>query len=169
MPEAHVRVVERDAVRVAWRVPAIAEAARLARWLVRRKVAEWGGDAEAGYTAGLLASELVTNAVVHAGGDALTLVVARADGGLRVEVHDRGRGEPALRRRTAPLSRGGPAGRGCPVHSLGTRADAHREGRVVRAGGVRAVTPREHPRSGARSESQWAADVLRAPPPRPVT
>ncbi|KWW99002.1 putative PAS/PAC sensor protein [Carbonactinospora thermoautotrophica] len=106
MPEAHVRVVERDAVRVAWRVPAIAEAARLARWLVRRKVAEWGGDAEAGYTAGLLASELVTNAVVHAGGDALTLVVARADGGLRVEVHDRGRGEPALRRADGTAEQG---------------------------------------------------------------
>ncbi|KWW98219.1 hypothetical protein TH66_18880 [Carbonactinospora thermoautotrophica] len=93
-------------MRVAWRVPAIAEATRLARWLVRRKVAEWGGDAEAGYTAGLLAGELVTNAVVHAGGDALTLVVARADGGLRVEVHDRGRDEPVLRRTDGAAEQG---------------------------------------------------------------
>ncbi len=97
-PTDQVRVVERGEARVAWRMPAIAEAAGLARGLVRRKVAEWGGDAEAGHTAALLASELVTNAVVHAGGDALTLVAARVDGGLRVEVHDQGRGEPVLRR-----------------------------------------------------------------------
>ena len=40
----------------------------------------------------LLVSELVTNAVRHAGGDAVRLVVAHGRGVLRVEVHDPGRG-----------------------------------------------------------------------------
>ena len=47
----------------------------------------------------LLVSELVTNAVRHAGGEVVRLVVRHADGRLRVEVHDPGRGfelrEPA--------------------------------------------------------------------------
>ena len=40
----------------------------------------------------LLVSELVTNAVRHAAGDVLRLVIARRRGVLRVEVHDPGEG-----------------------------------------------------------------------------
>ena len=40
----------------------------------------------------LLVSELVTNAVRHAGGDAVRLIVALSGGRLRVEVHDPGSG-----------------------------------------------------------------------------
>ena len=40
----------------------------------------------------LLVSELVTNAVRHAEGEAVRLVVALTGGVLRVEVHDPGRG-----------------------------------------------------------------------------
>jgi anti-sigma regulatory factor (Ser/Thr protein kinase) len=40
----------------------------------------------------LLVSELVTNAVRHAGGDAVRLVVALKGTRLRIEVHDPGRG-----------------------------------------------------------------------------
>ena len=40
----------------------------------------------------LLVSELVTNAVRHAGGEAVRLVVNHASGVLRVKVHEPGRG-----------------------------------------------------------------------------
>ena len=40
----------------------------------------------------LLVSELVTNAVRHAEGEAVRLVVALTGGTLRIEVHDPGRG-----------------------------------------------------------------------------
>jgi anti-sigma regulatory factor (Ser/Thr protein kinase) len=40
----------------------------------------------------LLVSELVTNAVRHAGGEAVRLVVALSGDVLRIEVHDPGRG-----------------------------------------------------------------------------
>jgi len=40
----------------------------------------------------LLVSELVTNAVRHAGGEAVRLVVALTGSLLRIEVHDLGRG-----------------------------------------------------------------------------
>ena len=40
----------------------------------------------------LLVSELVTNAVRHAGGEAVRLVVALTGSMLRIEVHDPGRG-----------------------------------------------------------------------------
>jgi len=40
----------------------------------------------------LLVSELVTNAVRHAGGEAVRLVVALKGDTLRIEVHDPGRG-----------------------------------------------------------------------------
>jgi anti-sigma regulatory factor (Ser/Thr protein kinase) len=40
----------------------------------------------------LLVSELVTNAVRHADGEAVRLVVALTGGTLRIEVHDPGRG-----------------------------------------------------------------------------
>ena len=49
------------------------------------------------YTAALLTSELVTNAILHASDehDAIDLVVCWAGGQLRVEVHDGSRCAPA--------------------------------------------------------------------------
>jgi anti-sigma regulatory factor (Ser/Thr protein kinase) len=86
-------------------LPADPRAVRAARGLVRDACELWGlpracDDAE------LLVSEIVTNAVVHARGDALVVVVRPARAGLRVEVHD---GDPhALqRRRPAPDALGG--------------------------------------------------------------
>jgi anti-sigma regulatory factor (Ser/Thr protein kinase) len=58
-----------------------------ARQLVRRRCEEWGADAAASDAAVLLASELVTNAVLHAR-TPLTLTVAEGDGTIRVEVRD---------------------------------------------------------------------------------
>ena len=56
-----------------------------ARRLVRQRCEEWG--AAASDAAVLLASELVTNAVLHAR-TPLTLTVAAGDGTIRVEVRD---------------------------------------------------------------------------------
>ena len=88
-------------------LPAGPRAVPEARRLVRDACLLWGlpgarDDAE------LLASEVVTNAVVHAGGPSLLVLVRAVRHGVRVEVHDR---DPqGLRRRR--LSTGGTGGRG---------------------------------------------------------
>lgn len=58
-----------------------------ARRLVRDRCEQWGADAAASDAAVLLASELVTNAVLHAR-TPLTLTVGGGDGTIRVEVRD---------------------------------------------------------------------------------
>ena len=55
----------------------------------------------------LLVSELVTNAVRHAGGEAVRLVVAVTGGVLRVEVHDPGHGFELSAAPTDPLRASG--------------------------------------------------------------
>jgi anti-sigma regulatory factor (Ser/Thr protein kinase) len=55
----------------------------------------------------LLVSELVTNAVRHAEGAAVRLIVSIAGGTLRVEVHDRGRGFEVKAPPTDPLRASG--------------------------------------------------------------
>jgi anti-sigma regulatory factor (Ser/Thr protein kinase) len=55
----------------------------------------------------LLVSELVTNAVRHAEGEAVRLVVALAGGTLRVEVHDPGQGFEVRDAPTDPLRASG--------------------------------------------------------------
>ncbi|TQF03815.1 ATP-binding protein [Kitasatospora acidiphila] len=67
-----------------------AEVGRARRW-VRGRLLDLGADPTAGYaeTLVLLVSELVTNAVVHAGSPAvLRLVWPRGEGPVRVEVAD---------------------------------------------------------------------------------
>ncbi|MCC9306729.1 ATP-binding protein [Kitasatospora sp. RB6PN24] len=67
-----------------------AEVGRARRW-VRGRLLDLGADPAAGYaeTLVLLVSELVTNAVVHAGSPAvLRLVWSRDEGPVRVEVAD---------------------------------------------------------------------------------
>ena len=63
------------------------ESAGAARRFLSATLASWGCDAF-DYVATLLVSELVSNALLHAGTE-LDVVVRRPDGGLRVEVHDR--------------------------------------------------------------------------------
>jgi anti-sigma regulatory factor (Ser/Thr protein kinase) len=69
------------------RLPANAAAAAQARAKVREAIAAWdiAVDSEA---AVLLTSELVTNAVLHDGGDAITLAISCCHCRLRVDVHD---------------------------------------------------------------------------------
>jgi anti-sigma regulatory factor (Ser/Thr protein kinase) len=55
----------------------------------------------------LLVSELVTNAVRHARGEGVRLVVAHTGGVLRVEVHDPGRGFTVRKPPTDPLRASG--------------------------------------------------------------
>jgi anti-sigma regulatory factor (Ser/Thr protein kinase) len=55
----------------------------------------------------LLVSELVTNAVRHAGGDVVRLVVARSRTSVRVEVHDPGRGFELREAPTDPMRASG--------------------------------------------------------------
>jgi anti-sigma regulatory factor (Ser/Thr protein kinase) len=58
-----------------------------ARQLVRQRCEDWGADSAASDAAVLLASELVTNAVLHAR-TPMTLTVAAGEGTIRVEVRD---------------------------------------------------------------------------------
>ncbi|NED85579.1 ATP-binding protein, partial [Streptomyces sp. SID11233] len=69
-----------------------------ARRLVRLALAVWGLDALAD-SATLVVSELVANAVTHARGEAIRVVVARLDGrGVEIAVSDSSRARPVLRR-----------------------------------------------------------------------
>ncbi|MFC5746762.1 ATP-binding SpoIIE family protein phosphatase [Actinomadura rugatobispora] len=79
---------------VSWELPADPAAVRRARGLIRARLGEWGlGDLSP--TTELLASELVTNAIRHAGGR-LTLRLVR-EGGLVCEVFDSSDGRPRIR------------------------------------------------------------------------
>jgi len=71
-------------------------AAGQARRHVGAVIRAWDVPVDA-YTAALLTSELVTNAILHASDehDAIELVVSWAAGQLRVEVHDGSRCAPA--------------------------------------------------------------------------
>lgn len=65
------------------------DAIHCARKFVRRRCAELGFDETLCYTASLLTSEAVTNALLHAGNRALLTVTAASEG-LLVEVEDEG-------------------------------------------------------------------------------
>ena len=64
-----------------------------------------GMSADAVDTARLLVTELVSNAVLHAGG-AVLLTIATDQGGIRVEVHDQSRHMPVLLEGQPPLEHG---------------------------------------------------------------
>lgn len=72
-----------------------ATSARRARRFVDATLRSWACD-EVTEVATLLASELVTNALLHAGG-AVHVEVSRTPGAVRVEVHDAGHGAPIVR------------------------------------------------------------------------
>lgn len=91
LPAAVTAAVEGSAAETLKRVP---EAASLARHLVRSTLESWElpglNDA-----AGLLVTELVSNAVRHAAGDELRVSVARlAQGRVRISVLDQDRTKP---------------------------------------------------------------------------
>jgi anti-sigma regulatory factor (Ser/Thr protein kinase) len=89
-------------------LPATPAAAGVARLFVRCLCEEWGVE-EVADVAELLSSELVTNAVVHAH-TAVELCAARDDdGGLRVDVYDRGPSGrvPPRQRNADPAAEGG--------------------------------------------------------------
>jgi len=81
-------------------------AARQARGIVSQSLQEWGLSGLAG-DAQLIASELVTNAILHAA-TVLRLSVSCADGRARIDVRDHRAGRPAPR----PLASGALGGRG---------------------------------------------------------
>lgn len=83
-----------------------ASASREARRWVQSQMSEWGLD-ELADTVALLASEIVTNALIHAG-TPIRLRMVQAGPGVRVEVQD-GSVVPPIRRRysaTATTGRG---------------------------------------------------------------
>ncbi|MGI8335524.1 ATP-binding protein [Actinomadura scrupuli] len=82
------------------RLPLLGTSPKAARDLVETVGRSWGLSSETVYAARLAVSELVTNALVHAAGmpgSTVTVIVARSDGMLAVEVHDASREEPRLR------------------------------------------------------------------------
>jgi anti-sigma regulatory factor (Ser/Thr protein kinase) len=88
--------VPREAFDLTARRASVAEARRRTlAWLLRRRVGQ-----QAAETAVLVVSELVTNAVVHSGGDVIGCALRLGGGLLRIEVTDRGTGrtEPAVRK-----------------------------------------------------------------------
>ncbi|MEU1543269.1 ATP-binding protein [Actinacidiphila glaucinigra] len=121
----------RDTFRL--RLPAQASSVGVARRQVRSALGRWGlvglGD-----DAGLVVSELFTNAVVHSGSDHVACLLWTAAGQLHIEVVDEGR-EPA-----GPLQRaaadGDENGRGLALvahlaEGWGVRPSAHGTGRAV--------------------------------------
>ena len=94
------------AVRV-W--PATPLSVRRARHELEAALAAWGLGA-LGDAAGLVLSELMTNAVTHGKvpGRGVGTVFVRQGGGLRIEVHDCGDGKPAVQ----PPAEDGVGGRG---------------------------------------------------------
>ncbi|WP_084219765.1 SpoIIE family protein phosphatase [Spirillospora albida] len=77
-----------------WELPAEPAAVRRARGLVRARLAAWGLD-DLADTAALVVSELVTNAIAHAGGRVRVRLVR--DGSLVCEVFDTADGRPRMR------------------------------------------------------------------------
>jgi anti-sigma regulatory factor (Ser/Thr protein kinase) len=90
-------------------LPAQAAAAGTARTHVRRVLLEWGLT-ELTDSVVLLVSEVVTNAILHAG-SASSLCVERTDAGVRVSVTDSSPVMPAPRRRSSSAM----TGRGCQL------------------------------------------------------
>jgi anti-sigma regulatory factor (Ser/Thr protein kinase) len=79
------------------RLPAHPASAGAARRHVRAVIDAWDIDVDA-YVAALLASELVTNALMHGvrEDETIRLVITSAEDWMRVSVHDSSRAEPVL-------------------------------------------------------------------------
>lgn len=143
-------------------LPADAEAPRRARSAVGHALASLPGDV--GFRARLLVSELVTNSVLHAPGEAVAasvrVSVERLGGAVRVEVRDDG---PPFDGQVRLVSERATSGRGLAlVDALVDRwGTAHQQGNLVwfeiddPSGG--AGEQRKPPRAGLRSRPQLDA------------
>lgn len=121
----------RDTFRL--RLPAQASSVGVARRQVRSALSGWG-LAELGDDAGLVVSELFTNAVVHSGSDHVACLLWTAGGTLHIEVVDEGRGPAGPQARAA--ADGDENGRGLALvahlaEGWGVRPPAHGTGRAV--------------------------------------
>jgi CheY-like chemotaxis protein/anti-sigma regulatory factor (Ser/Thr protein kinase) len=117
-----------DAPTATCELPHTTRSASVARRFVETTLHEWecSGPLD---DAVLVASELVTNAVLHAG-TACTLTLRLSEGVLRIEVCDNGEGSPELR--SQPLSE--PGGQGLRIVSALASAwgiDPHPPGKSV--------------------------------------
>ncbi|MDT0308837.1 ATP-binding protein, partial [Streptomyces sp. DSM 44917] len=90
-----------DDAALAFRLPALDRSVRVARARTREALAGWGLSAPAVENAELVVSELVTNAVLHTGSQAVVCTLRAGEGLVRVEVADQ--------RTTAPHPPGGSA------------------------------------------------------------
>jgi anti-sigma regulatory factor (Ser/Thr protein kinase) len=75
-----------------FRLPASSASVADARRRIRARLTEWGLDAELGDDAGLVVTELFTNAVRHTDSEKITCVLQDCGTAIRVEVTDQGRG-----------------------------------------------------------------------------
>ncbi len=121
----------RDTFRL--RLPAQASSVGVARRQVRSALGRWG-LAGLGDDAGLVVSELFTNAVVHSGSDNVACLLWTAAGKLHIEVVDEGRAPAGPQARTA--ADGDESGRGLALvahlaEGWGVRPPAHGTGRTV--------------------------------------
>lgn len=95
----------RDTFRL--RLPAQPSSVGIARRQVRSTLGHWGLEA-LGDDAGLVVTELFTNAVLHSGSDHVACVLWTAGGLLHVEIIDEGRGDGGpLSRRAADADENG--------------------------------------------------------------
>jgi anti-sigma regulatory factor (Ser/Thr protein kinase) len=108
-------------------LPGQAASAAEARRLVRQALEAWGRPEACGW-ASLVATELVTNAVLHARTG--LLLVMRLDSALRIEVHDGDR-RPAVLRNHRPLAARGRGLKLVAESSDRWGSDATAEGKVV--------------------------------------
>ncbi|MGC5361942.1 ATP-binding protein [Streptomyces sp. DT24] len=87
--------------------PSAEESVRETRKRVRGTVRNWGFSDEFSDTAELLASELATNAVIHAvGGASYRVICALSDAALTVTVVDHGGGVPVVRHGSGTATHG---------------------------------------------------------------
>ncbi|WP_307795418.1 ATP-binding protein [Actinacidiphila acididurans] len=75
-----------------FRLPALSASVADARGRVRARLGEWGVDPELRDDAGLVVTELFTNAVRHTDSEKITCVVHDSGTVVRLEVTDQGRG-----------------------------------------------------------------------------
>lgn len=78
-----------------FRLPALSASVADARGRIRARLREWGVGAELREDAGLVVTELFTNAVRHTDSEKITCVVHDAGSVVRVEVTDQGCGAGA--------------------------------------------------------------------------
>ncbi|MEU4098446.1 ATP-binding protein [Streptomyces sp. NPDC026673] len=121
----------RDTFRL--RLPAQASSVGVARRQVRSALSRWD-LAELADDAGLVVSELFTNAVLHSGSEYVACLLWTAGGKLHVEIVDEGRGAEGPLARTA--ADGDENGRGLALvahlaEGWGVRPPAYGTGRAV--------------------------------------